>query len=202
MRVASVALFLVLLLGCGEREPPPPRGEAAGRASGAVGPGADALADRPREDEPADAPVVADTGWTVGTVEATRTDPTVQQDLRTAENDGFDRIVLDFGDGPLPGYRVEYVDAPVTACGSGEPVALPGEGWLAITIMPASAHDEEGRATVSNRDRPLDLPTILHVRSTCDFEGMVTWVAAVRAPAPFRVLELDAPARLVIDVRH
>lgn len=202
MRAASIGLLLVLLLGCGERESPPPRGVAAGRASGAVGPGADSLANRPRGDEAAEAPAVADTGWTVGTVEATRTEHVVQQELRTAENDGFDRIVLDFGDGPLPGYRVEYVDAPVTACGSGEPVELPGEGWLSITIMPASAHDEEGRATVSNRDRSLDLPAILRVRSTCDFEGMVTWVAAVRAPEPFRVLELAAPARLVIDVRH
>src|SRR5690606_28032221 len=72
MRVASIGLLLVLLLGCGESESPPPRGETTGRASGAVGPGADSLANRPREDDAAEAPAVADTGWTVGTVEATR----------------------------------------------------------------------------------------------------------------------------------
>ncbi len=202
LRAPCVALLLALPAGCGEREAPPPGGEAAGRASGAVGPGADTLAARPRTDESRDVPAVPDTGWTVGRLESTHGAHAVQQELRTAQHDGFDRLVLDFGDGPLPGYRVEYIEAPVTACGSGEAVELPGAGWLSITLTPASAHDEEGRATVSNRDRVLDLPTILRVRSTCDFEGMVTWVAAVRVQRPFRVLELGGPARLVIDVRH
>ena len=42
--------------------------------------------------------------------------------------------------------------------------------------------------------------SVTEMRSAGDFEAMLTWVAGVRAQEPFRVLVLDGPPRLVIDV--
>lgn len=121
--------------------------------------------------------------------------------VETARHEDFDRIVLEFEAG-LPGYRIEYVDRPVRACGSGNVVELRGDGWLSITAEPARAHDDEGRATVAPRERAPGLPALLDLVITCDFEGQVTWVAGVASPNRYRVLELGEPARLVVDVRH
>jgi hypothetical protein len=145
-----------------------------------------------------------DSTWTTGRVEVSREmrRVAVLSDVRVASHDGFDRIVLDFGDAAAPGYRIEYVDRPVRACGSGEVVELPGDGWLAIDLRPAAAHDDRGYATVQSRDLAADLPVIQRLRSTCDFEAVVQWVAAVRSPNRFRVTELTRPTRLVVDIRH
>ncbi|MBA2378972.1 MAG: hypothetical protein H0V76_05295, partial [Blastocatellia bacterium] len=40
------------------------------------------------------------------------------------------------------------------------------------------------------------------LKITCDFEAEVTWVAGVASPNRYRVLELKAPTRLVVDIKH
>ncbi len=102
----------------------------------------------------------------------------------------------------MPGIHVEYVDEPVRACGSGEAVALPGDAWLEVRITPVHAHTDLGRPTIEERRRAPDLPAVLEIVQTCDFEAVVTWVLAVRSPEGFRLTRLDDPARLVVDVRH
>lgn len=121
--------------------------------------------------------------------------------VRTARHDGFDRTVFEFSGG-VPATHIEYVDRPVRACGSGRVVELPGDGWLQVRFFGARAHTEAGEATVADRDRRLSLPALLALALTCDFEGEVTWVAGVAAPNPYRAFTLDAPARLVVDVRR
>ena len=64
------------------------------------------------------------------------------------------------------------------------------------------AHTEGGLPAVVDREREPGLPALLALTLTCDFEGEVTWVAGVDAPTPYRAFTLDAPARLVVDVRH
>jgi hypothetical protein len=122
--------------------------------------------------------------------------------VRAATQDGHDRIVFEFPGSGLPGYRIEYIDRPVRQCGSGEAVQIAGDGWLQIRMEPAQAHDEQGRPTITERAFSPGLPTIREARLTCDFEGQVTWVLGVASPNPYRVLELAAPPRLVVDVRH
>jgi hypothetical protein len=124
------------------------------------------------------------------------------RDVRVAEHQGFDRVVFEFEEETIPGYHVEYVDKPVRACGSGEPVALAGDAWLEIRIQPARAHDDEGRPTIAERDRMPGLRIVRQLRATCDFEADVTWVLGVASPNRYRVLELRSPARLVVDVKH
>ena len=124
------------------------------------------------------------------------------ESVRTARNDGFDRVVLEFEAGRTPGYRVEYVDRPVRQCGSGQPVPLRGDAWLRIRLEPAQAHYDRGRPTVENRARSSDLPLLRELRLICDYEGQVEWVLGLASPNPFRVTQLNSPARLLVDVRH
>lgn len=120
-------------------------------------------------------------------------------EARIAENQGFDRIVIEMGD-DLPSWEVRYLEE-ASHCGSGFPVEGV-ENPLAIRITPARAHDLEGNVTVEDRDQYPGLDTITRALIVCDFEGNVEWVLSVPTPRPFRVMELHEPARLVVDVRH
>ena len=139
--------------------------------------------------------------WTAGLSAKAGSEMATLLEVRTASHDGFERIVFAFGDGPMPGYRVEYVDRPVRACGSGEVVELPGDAWLSIVLEPAQAHTEEGKPTVAERSRSLAYENIKALKLICDFEGQVGWVVAASAPQRYRTLELKEPVRLVVDVR-
>ena len=141
--------------------------------------------------------------WTTGVVEIPPGDGPVSLlvSVRAARHEGFDRVVWEL-DGSMPGAHVEYVDQPVRACGSGEPVPLPGDAWLEVRMSPANAHTDAGRATIAERRRATGLPVVLEIVQTCDFEAVVSWVLGVRSPEPFRLTRLDDPSRLVVDVRH
>jgi hypothetical protein len=122
--------------------------------------------------------------------------------VRTAPNAGFDRFVVALGADPIPGYRIEYVDRPVRQCGSGEATKIAGDGWLSLTLHDARAHDDQGRATIQQRERALSLPVLREWEFTCDFEAEVQIVLGVASPNRYRVLELANPSRLVVDVQH
>lgn len=141
--------------------------------------------------------------WTAGVVDIPSGDGRVSLlvSVRAARHEGFDRVVWEL-EGDMPGVHVEYVDEPVRACGSGEPVPLPGDAWLEVRMSPANAHTEVGRATIAERRRATGLPVVLEIVQTCDFEAVVSWVLAARSPEPFRLTRLDDPSRLAVDVRH
>jgi hypothetical protein len=122
--------------------------------------------------------------------------------VRTGRHDGFDRIVFEFKGPDLPGYHIEYIDKPVRACGSGDVVPLAGDGWLQMRFEPARAHTDEGKATIGFRELASKHPNLLEIKSTCDFEAQVEWVAGVGSPNAFRVLELKEPTRLAVDIKH
>jgi len=140
--------------------------------------------------------------WTAGIRErAGEGEPVSLVALRSGRHRDFDRVVFEFRE-QLSGYRLEYVDSPVRACGSGEPLSLPGDGWLLVNLTPARMHTETGEALVSDARRAMDYPVLRTLARTCDFEGTVGWVLALAAPNRYRVLTLDNPPRLVVDVRH
>ncbi|MEX2609972.1 MAG: hypothetical protein WEA24_08510 [Gemmatimonadota bacterium] len=144
------------------------------------------------------------TTWTAGVEDggSARTGTAILTGLRVGRHADFDRIVLEFAEGPVPRYHLEYVDRPVRQCGSGNVIPLPGDGWLSIRLEDTRGHDDAGRATVDHAGREAGLPNLLHLTFACDFEAVVEVVAAVRSPEPFRVVVLREPARLVVDVRH
>jgi hypothetical protein len=142
--------------------------------------------------------------WTAGVVEGGRKElrPVTLRAIRTGGHEGWDRVVFEFEGGKVPGYRVEYVDRPITRCGSGNTTQVAGAGWIQVRFTPARAHDDAGRTTVRDRERKLSLPVLRELETTCDFEGEVTVVLGVARPNRFRVMELSSPARLVVDVRR
>lgn len=141
--------------------------------------------------------------WTVGILESSgeATGVATLADVRSGRHDGFDRVVWTFEEG-LPEWRLEYVDRPVRACGSGAVVPLPGDAWLEVKFEPARAHDDQGRLTAAAPGATPALDRVREVARTCDFEAMVVHVLAVESPEAFRVIELDGPPRVVVDVRH
>jgi hypothetical protein len=116
------------------------------------------------------------------------------------EEGGWDRIVFEFA-GDLPPGRVEYVQG-VFACGSGMPVQLRGGAVLAVRFEHAAAHTEAGQQTIARSAIPGPGETILEARQTCDFEGHVDWAVGVKGRQRFKVTLLDAPRRVVIDVKQ
>lgn len=126
----------------------------------------------------------------------------VLESVRTARNDGYDRVVFEFEEGRSPGFRVEYVDLPVRQCGSGQPVPLRGDTWLRVRLEPSQAHDDRGRATVRDRARVTNLPALRELHLICDYEGQVEWVLGMNAATGYRVTRLNSPSRIVVDVNH
>ena len=215
-----IAMALALALaGCGEDRVPDPADRAPDsvehapgsveHAPGSVEQAADS-ADR-APDPSADADTVrfvppaleGEREWTAGVVqirpERGRAGALLRA-VRVASHERHDRVVWEFAHA-RPGVHVEYVDEPVRRCGSGRAVRLPGDGWLEVRFEPAAAH-VDGEVTFEPERLVSDLPVVLEVVSTCDFEGVVTWVAAVASPEPYRVVLLDDPARVAVDVRH
>lgn len=122
--------------------------------------------------------------------------------VRSAGHNGYDRVVFEFRGAELPGYKIEYIDKPVRACGSGDVVPLAGDGWLEIKFYPATAHTEEGKPTVENRAFAPNHKIIKEIKLTCDFEAEVVGVLGVASPNHYRVLELKNPTRLAVDIKH
>ena len=143
--------------------------------------------------------------WTTGIVSDTTnsTDTTVfvVTDFRTGRHETFDRLVLEFAESGIPNFYIAYVDMPVRRCGSAEPVSLQGEGWLMIRLYPAKMH-KNGKSTIEKRDAQVNFPVLLRAVTLCDFEAAVEWVAALVSPNRFRVMQLECPPRLVVDISH
>ena len=126
----------------------------------------------------------------------------VLKEVRTAQHNGYDRVVFEFEGVEMPGYKIEYIDKPVRQCGSGNPVNLKGDGWLEIRFYPANAHTKEGKPTVENRELVPNHKIIRELKSTCDFEAEVIWVLGVSSPNKYRISELKNPTRLAVDIKH
>jgi hypothetical protein len=118
--------------------------------------------------------------------------------LRAGRHAGYDRVVFQL-DGPIPYYSVRYVPV-VRLDGSGHPLRLRGAAFLEVVVR-APTHDEHYRPVLSpTRLRP-DFPTLREVNAPSSFEGQTTAGIGVSYRAPFRVLELANPTRIVIDLK-
>ncbi len=154
-------------------------------------------------DDPAtDVPFAADA--TPDTAEPSADAALVVTDVRVGRHDGFDRVVLDLEGAGAPGWSVRYVDAAADD-GSGDPVAVDGDGVLQVRLsgmaMPGEDPDltEYDGATVD----PEGTDAVEEVVYRFWFEGYTTAFVGVDEPGlPFRGFALEDPARVVVDVRH
>jgi hypothetical protein len=128
-------------------------------------------------------------------------------DVRIGTHEGYERIVFEFLPGGAPGYRVRYVRPPIVEDASGAIVEVDGDAFLSIRMEPASGFDlagdlgevYTGPARIDGSSAGTDV--IEEVVRTGDFEAVLNWVAGLDEPAPFRVLRLSGPPRIVVDLR-
>jgi hypothetical protein len=125
----------------------------------------------------------------------------VLRGIRTGEQGGFDRVVLEF-DGPVPGYRAEYVQQVVEDA-TGDPVELSGKAFLQVAVQTATMDDgTQGGSRVYGGPVRLTpkLGQLREVLVAGDFEGVLTFGLGLNARRAFRVTALSSPSRLVIDL--
>ncbi len=124
-------------------------------------------------------------------------------DVRTGLHDGFDRTVFEFQVG-LPGYRIEYVKPPIEADASGLPVEIEGTAFIRVRFEPAAGYDPSTDDVSYSGPLEItsDLPALVELERTGDFESQLTWVLGLSELVDFRVTELQAPFRVAIDVKH
>jgi hypothetical protein len=125
------------------------------------------------------------------------------KDVRAAKHSTFDRFTLEFDVAPAV-YKVEYVQPPILADPSGKEVTIDGKAFLQITIQGAVAYylAAGGTAYTGPNELKPGLPNLVEAELTGDFEAVLIWVLGVNEEADFRVLTLESPPRLVVDVGH
>jgi hypothetical protein len=118
-------------------------------------------------------------------------------DVRVGRHPGYDRIVYEFRAGKRPVIAVSPTEPPFKLDPSDLPVTIAGSAFIKIRLtsilnetMPASKLDQKP-----------GYPMLLELRETAGYEGDSTWIAGLSGPACVRVSILDAPSRLVIDIR-
>ncbi len=118
-------------------------------------------------------------------------------DIRVGRHETYDRVVFEFRGG-RPGYEVSY--DPLDAPGSGKRVALAGSHSLEVVFREVKTPPSyDGPTTLTPR-----LPSVAQVKYLGGWEGVTKAGIGVssRSLLGFRVLTLDDPARVVIDVTH
>ena len=119
-------------------------------------------------------------------------------DVRVAEHEGFDRLVLEFeGDGE-PGWQVGFVDSASTE-GAGDPIQLEGDAILQVSATHTMPNDMSGYYD-GPQQIDADLSSIEDVFVDGSFEGYTTVYLGLDEEVPFRVFTLTDPSRLVVDV--
>jgi hypothetical protein len=115
--------------------------------------------------------------------------------VREAHHPGYDRITFEFV-GAVPAYSVvRQGNARFVRDASGQPVILNGTAGLKLTFRGVDLS-----AAVSEDQNP-SLPVVLEVRNVGNFERVVSFGVGLASPACIRVLELNGPTRLAIDVQ-
>ncbi|MDI2132139.1 AMIN-like domain-containing (lipo)protein [Yinghuangia seranimata] len=127
--------------------------------------------------------------------------PTYLTNIRTGAHPTFDRVVLDFSGG-VPAFGVTGGPGPLTNCGSGQEVPLPGDQFHEVQAASA-AHDADGNPTYTG-PRVVRTPQLARVTGyavTCDFEGHLdVGVMTQGHVSEVRTFVLTDPSRIVVDV--
>ena len=122
-------------------------------------------------------------------------------DLRVGQHPRYDRVVIDLT-GPISGYDLRYVKT-LHYDGTGDTVPLRGARYIQIRLTPAVAHDAQGHSVYQGpKLEQYGMPTLRGAAFTGDFEGTVSFGLSLSHLKSFRVFELHAPNRIVIDLHH
>lgn len=123
-------------------------------------------------------------------------------DVRVGSHDGYDRVVFEFDQG-TPELTLDRAEPPFTEDASGLPMEVDGDAFLGLRMRGGTKQTDAG---TSSYDGPTDFsrefPVLVHLVEGGDFERQSTWYLGLTGESCVRVLLLDAPPRLVIDVEH
>ena len=189
---------------------------ACGDSEDEAAPGRTTVATAPRAEPPPPTAPTATDG--IDPLEGAGTDPVVgeAQSTETAllvrvavgRHEGYDRVVFQFRNA-VPGYRVEYVDPPLHADGSGNRVDVKGSAFVVVRMTPASGFDfsvPEGEIVYTGPARlagaDAGTAVVREVARVGDFEAVLAWAVGLSDSVDFRVRTLTGPPRLVVDFRN
>jgi hypothetical protein len=186
---------LLALAGCGdssssESAPPPASGTTTAPAPTTTAETTDSLAG-------------AGTDVVVGSSTAKGT--SLLDRVAVGHHEGYDRVVFQFRDEGLPGYRVEYVPPPLKEDGSGNPVDVAGSAFVVVRMEPASGFDlntGEGELVYKGPKRLPGTGVVKEVVRTGDFEAVLSWAIGLADKVPFRVTTAAGPSRLIVDFKN
>jgi hypothetical protein len=121
-------------------------------------------------------------------------------DVRISVQEGFDRVVLETeGDGEA-GWAVSYVDEAISDR-DGRSVPVAGAAVLRLSLTGIGPDGDPAGAAAFEDDLPgLDDGIILEVVNDGVFEGQHTFFVGLDEQLPFRVLRVDEPKGVVLDV--
>lgn len=123
-------------------------------------------------------------------------------DVRVGTHDGYDRVVFEFEQG-TPELTLDRAEPPFTEDASGLPMEVDGDAFVGLRMRGGTKQTDAG---TSSYDGPTDIspgfPALVHLIEGGDFERQSTWYLGLSGESCVRVLLLDAPPRLVIDVEH
>ena len=130
-------------------------------------------------------------------------------DVRVATHEDYDRITFEFS-GVLPAYQVKPATPPLSIDPSGEPLALDGQVFIDVVFRDASARysfeasgGQIGAPPYDGADRVTPQFEILRqAAQRGDFEAVLIWTLGASTSTCLRVLELQSPPRLAIDLAH
>jgi hypothetical protein len=198
-----VALGLLLLAlaavsGCGgSDEEATPAGEPSTTGSTTAPPSTTAGID-----------VLEGAGTTPVEAQAAGSETALVDRIAVGRHEGYDRVVFEFRN-ELPGYRVQYVQRPLTEDGSGNPVEVQGGAVVLVRMEPASGFDlgtDEGVMVYKGPKRiagsSAGTSIVQELARTGDFEAVLSWAIGLEDKVDFRVRTASSPGRLIIDFRN
>jgi hypothetical protein len=143
-------------------------------------------------------------GTAVVVAPSTTTSTALLDRVAVGRHEGYDRVVFQFRDKGLPGYRIEYVQPPLKEDGSGDPVSVAGNAFVSVRMEPASGFDlntGEGELVYKGPKRLPGASVVKEVVRTGDFEAVLSWAIGLEGKVPFRVTTTESPSRLIVDFR-
>jgi hypothetical protein len=127
---------------------------------------------------------------------ATTSQQAVLEHVRVGRHATFNRVVFEFRAG-TPTWSARYVPQ-VVHDGSGLPVKLAGTAFLHVVFR--SARIDRGSAGAPPITRTPRFRSLLQLKESGDFEGVVSFGLGLRRKVGFRGFRLAAPGRVVVDV--